>query len=62
MGGLDCPIPIRKAGSFGVRQFVSSSGVKEVGAHLIYHVDKGLRVVCREASDHLDLIVVREDS
>jgi len=29
--------------------------------HLVYHVNEGLGVIAREISDHLDLIMVRED-
>jgi len=32
-----------------------------VWTYLVYDVDEGLGVIPREASDHLDLIVVRED-
>jgi hypothetical protein len=35
--------------------------MKGCGAHLVYHVDKGLSVVPTEVTDHLDLILVRED-
>jgi hypothetical protein len=30
-------------------------------AYLVYHVDKGLGVVSTEISNHLDLIMIRED-
>ena len=29
--------------------------------HFVYHVNKGLSIISREMSDHLDLIAVRED-
>ena len=32
-----------------------------MGTYLVYHVDKGLAVIPREVSNHLNLNVVRED-
>ena len=29
--------------------------------HIVYHIDKGLSIISREISDHVDAITVRED-
>ena len=32
-----------------------------MNTYLVYHVNKGLGIISREMSDHLNLITVRED-